>query len=179
MEEKYQNHNHNISTKPPFLLLPLLPTGNEILHRLTKEPHILRVDAEDFENSRRFGMWHKFKVDSEKQGYRLQAVLYDTNSTLGDGLLWHSGMQFSTIDRDNDKHKGSCAHEYKGGFWYNVCHNANPTGVLSNSDQFDSVGWVYWSPKRYKWASLRFLQLKLRPKSFGSASSDQPGPGDC
>ncbi|XP_063854355.1 tenascin-like [Scylla paramamosain] len=82
--------------------------GNEILHRLTsREPHILRVDAEDFENSRRFGQWHRFQVEDEKQGYRLLAVMYDTNSTLGDGLLWHSGMQFSTIDRDNDKHKGN------------------------------------------------------------------------
>ncbi|XP_050709804.1 angiopoietin-4-like isoform X1 [Eriocheir sinensis] len=155
--------------------------GNKILHILTsREPHILRVDAEDFEGSRRWGEWRRFKVENESQGYKLVSLLYDTNSTLGDGLLWHSGMQFSTIDRDNDKHKGSCAHEYKGGFWYNVCHNANPTGLLVNSDQFDSVGWVYWSPKRYKWASLRYLSLKLRPKSFGgSGGAHTDGPGDC
>ena len=51
---------------------------------------------------------------------------------------------------------GSCSSEYKGGWWYNVCHNANPTGVLLNSEDFDAVGWVYWSPREYKWASLRW-----------------------
>ncbi|XP_071549202.1 uncharacterized protein [Panulirus ornatus] len=166
--------------------------GNEVLHQLTaKDAHVLRVDAEDFSGSRRWGVWGRFRVEDEEHNYKLLAVMYSSNSTLGDGLLWHSGMQFSTIDRDNDKHKvftehvtsslalpGSCAHEYKGGWWYNVCHNANPTGILTNSDDFDSMGWVYWSPRQYKWTSLRRLQMKLRPQSFGSPDPSN-APGDC
>ncbi|KAK7082262.1 cell surface pattern recognition receptor signaling pathway [Halocaridina rubra] len=153
--------------------------GNEILHQLTaKDEHVLRVDAEDFNQSRRWGVWERFRVEDEEHNYKLLSVMYSSNSTLGDGLLWHSGMQFSTIDRDNDKHKGSCSDEYKGGWWYNVCHNANPTGILVNSDDFDSVGWVYWSPRQYKWASLRFLQMKLRPKAFGTPDPTSP-PRDC
>nr|XP_045609685.1 fibrinogen C domain-containing protein 1-like isoform X2 [Procambarus clarkii] len=153
--------------------------GNEYLHQLTaKAAHVLRVDAEDFNGSRRWGVWGRFRVEDEDHNYKLLAVMYSSNSTLGDGLLWHSGMQFSTIDKDNDKHKGSCAHEYKGGWWYNVCHNANPTGILTNSDDFDSVGWVYWSPRQYKWASLRWLQMKIRPQNFGTPDPSD-GPGDC
>ncbi|XP_064114796.1 ryncolin-2-like isoform X2 [Macrobrachium nipponense] len=143
--------------------------GNEVIHELTaKDEHVLRVDAEDFHGNKRWGIWERFRVEDEEHNYKLLSVKYSSNSTLGDGLLWHSGMQFSTIDRDNDKHKGSCSDEYKGGWWYNVCHNANPTGILVNSDDFDSVGWVYWSPRQYKWASLRNLQMKLRPRSFGT-----------
>ncbi|KAK4291904.1 hypothetical protein Pmani_035294 [Petrolisthes manimaculis] len=153
--------------------------GNEALHQLTaKAPHVLRVDAEDFLGSRRWGHWGRFRVASPQKNYELLAVAYATNSTLGDGLLWHSGMKFSTIDRDNDNHKGSCADEYKGGWWYNVCHNANPTGILNNSENFDSVGWVYWTPRLYKWASLRNLQMKFRPSGFG-ATIPSSAPGDC
>lgn len=73
---------------------------------------------------------------------------------------------------------GSCASEYRGGWWYNVCHNANPTGILVNSDDFYSVGWVYWSPRQYKWGSLRFLQMKIRPKNFG-VPDPSTAPLDC
>ncbi|XP_053652829.2 ryncolin-1 isoform X2 [Cherax quadricarinatus] len=153
--------------------------GNEFVHQLTaKGDQVLRVDAEDFNGSKRWGVWGRFRVEDEAHNYKLLAVMYSSNSTLGDGLLWHSGMQFSTIDKDNDKHKGSCAHEYKGGWWYNVCHNANPTGILTNSDDFDSVGWVYWSPREYKWASLCWLQMKIRPPNFGTPDPSD-GPGDC
>ncbi|KAG7165757.1 Techylectin-5B-like 6 [Homarus americanus] len=153
--------------------------GNDVLHQLTaKDSHVLRVDAEDFNGGRRWGVWGRFRVEDEEHKYKLLAVMYSSNSTLGDGLLWHSGMHFSTVDRDNDKHKGSCAHEYKGGWWYNVCHNANPTGILTNSDDFDSVGWVYWNPRQYKWASLRYLQMKIRPQNFGSPNPSNR-PGDC
>ncbi|XP_069994916.1 ficolin-3 isoform X2 [Penaeus vannamei] len=153
--------------------------GNEVLHQLTmREPQVLRVDAEDFNGSRRWGIWSRFRVDDEAHNYKLLSVMYSSNSTMGDGLLWHSGMEFSTIDRDNDMHKGSCASEYRGGWWYNVCHNANPTGILVNSDDFYSVGWVYWSPRQYKWGSLRFLQMKIRPKNFG-VPDPSTAPLDC
>ena len=35
----------------------------------------------------------------------------------GNSLSLHNGMKFSTIDRDNDEHGGSCAVAYKGAWW--------------------------------------------------------------
>ncbi|ROT70848.1 ficolin-like protein 1 [Penaeus vannamei] len=151
--------------------------GNEVLHQLTmREPQVLRVDAEDFNGSRRWGIWSRFRVDDEAHNYKLLSVMYSSNSTMGDGLLWHSGMEFSTIDRDNDMHKGSCASEYRGGWWYNVCHNANPTGILVNSDDFYSVGWVYWSPRQYKTSES---PTPRRRRSTAPANDASSSPTTC
>ena len=41
----------------------------------------------------------------------------------------HDGMQFTTVDVDNDMLSGdNCAVVYTGGWWYNSCHQAHPTG---------------------------------------------------
>ena len=37
-------------------------------------------------------------------------------------------------DRDQDGYSGgNCAQEYTGGWWYNLCHRAHPTGLSSDT----------------------------------------------
>ena len=49
----------------------------------------------------------------------------------GDALLQeHNTFKFTTKDKDNDNSGGyNCAKETRGGFWYNKCMTANPTGI--------------------------------------------------
>ena len=43
-------------------------------------------------------------------------------------------------DKDQDKHSSNCAASCKGGWWYNRCMAANPTGLSTTSKK---NGWQY------------------------------------
>lgn len=40
---------------------------------------------------------------------------------LGDRLQFQNGMQFTTVDKDNDKLNTNCAVRHKGSWWYKSC----------------------------------------------------------
>lgn len=40
----------------------------------------------------------------------------------------HNGMQFSTLDSDNDRFGGNCAQQEGSGWWMNRCHAAHLNG---------------------------------------------------
>ncbi|VDI56925.1 Hypothetical predicted protein [Mytilus galloprovincialis] len=53
---------------------------------------------------------------------------------IGDSLLYHIGMQFSTTDMDNDQLEdpqySSYANQYSGGWWYRACYQSSLTGHI-------------------------------------------------
>ncbi|ELU01959.1 hypothetical protein CAPTEDRAFT_134707, partial [Capitella teleta] len=98
--------------------------GNRNLHLLTsKQPYELRVDL-GYQDESRFAKYSTFFVGSEDDKFPLAIGGY--SGTAGDSMAIHDGMKFSTRDSDNDAHStGECAKSYKGGWWYNKCHNSN------------------------------------------------------
>ena len=81
----------------------------------------------------------------------------------GDSLTYHSGMKFSTKDRDNDKRIGSCAREYKGSWWYNNCHKSNLNAIdykNGRAPYAKGINWLTWRGHHY---SLKFTEMKIRP----------------
>lgn len=81
---------------------------------------------------------------------------------LGDSLKEHDGQKFSTYDRDNDHHSGSCAKGCKGAWWYNNCHNSNLNGLYlrgQNSQYALSVVWGTWHGYYY---SLKTTTMMIR-----------------
>ena len=57
------------------------------------------------------------RVEGEDQGYKLHIGGYRGDA--GDSLKYNSGMKFTTLDRENDKHTvHNCAQFYKGGWWF-------------------------------------------------------------
>lgn len=59
-------HTHTFLLQYALFFFLLCKSGNEVLHQLTmREPQVLRVDAEDFNGSRRWGIWSRFRVDDE------------------------------------------------------------------------------------------------------------------
>ncbi|KAF0302155.1 Techylectin-5B [Amphibalanus amphitrite] len=122
----------------------------------------VRVDLEDFEGDRRHAVYDGFSVASERNGYRLTVANY--TGTAGDSLLRHSGLKFSTKDRDQDTfERGSCALNHKGGWWYGHCHSSNLNGRYlagNHSSYADGVNWIKF---RGHYHSLKSAEMKMRP----------------
>ena len=76
-------------------------------------------------------------------------------------FLFSSNMQFSTKDRDNDvKSNYNCAMNFKGGWWYKGCHNANPNGLYQGGAYAQGITWLTFKGQDY---SLKHMEIKIRP----------------
>lgn len=81
----------------------------------------------------------------------------------GDSLLKHSGMRFTTKDRDGDHSDNNCAAFYRGAWWYRNCHTSNLNGQYlrgAHASYADGVEWSSWTGWQY---SLKFSEMKIRP----------------
>ena len=61
-------------------------------------------------------------------------------------MAYHNGMQFSTIDVDNDLRSSiSCALRDKfGGWWYKSCANVNLNGLYGTVKSPSGIYWNGW-----------------------------------
>ena len=61
-------------------------------------------------------------------------------------MAYHNGMQFSTIDVDNDLRSGeNCAADEKfGGWWFNSCADANLNGRYGTVSSYGAIYWHAW-----------------------------------
>ncbi|XP_022303592.2 angiopoietin-1-like [Crassostrea virginica] len=100
--------------------------GNDAIHALTKDgKQMLRIDLQKFSREKAHAMYSSFYVESEANKYRLKLGTFNGTKGLGDSLARSNGAYFSTLDADNDNKDGSCAKEYKSGWWHNNCFLAN------------------------------------------------------
>ncbi|XP_066014593.1 ficolin-2-like [Pocillopora verrucosa] len=138
--------------------------GNDYLHRLTASASMaFRIDMEDYEGDRRFAEYTTFAVANESDNYRVTIDGY--RGTAGDSLISHTmpirNMRFTTKDKDNDVHNsGNCALDYKGGWWYKSCHNANPNGLYKGGGNAQGITWRSFRGLGY---SLKHTEIKIRP----------------
>ena len=136
--------------------------GNDKIHRLTaSRPSSLRVELEDWNGGKAYAKSGKFKIGDEQVQFQLEVGSY--SGTAGDSLAYHNNMAFSTKDRDNDRSSSNCAVSATGAWWYNSCHQSNLNGkYLGDTTSFKGVIWYYWKNAH---ASLKFVEMKLRPSS--------------
>ncbi|KAI0235902.1 Fibrinogen C domain-containing protein 1-B, partial [Lamellibrachia satsuma] len=114
-----------------------------------------------FNGSHAYAVYSNFGVSSESDNYRLSLGQY--SGTAGDSLTYHADQQFSTKYRDNDRSSSDCANEYKGGWWYNNCHESNLNGQYLHglSDPYQKgIVWRTWTGA---FTSLKKVAMKLRP----------------
>ena len=98
----------------------------------------------DWENKFYWAEYSNISVNPESDNYRLNISGYNRSSTAGDSLTnkefstWalHDQKGFTTVDRDNDMYSENCAETFKGGWWYDLCHAAKPTGVYINHTRY-------------------------------------------
>ena len=137
--------------------------GLRNIHCLTTRESVkLRIDLQDEQGNKLTWVYQQFRVDGPDQKYRLhigQGTV--TPSGIRDALAYHNNMNFSTFDRNNDQNSGNCAASYKGGWWYNSCHNANLNGQHTASNQVKRVVWLNGG----KWVYYPSVEMKMRPKT--------------
>ena len=138
--------------------------GLNKIHRLTNRHDInttLRVDLEDFDNTKRYAKYTTFHVLDSSTKYQLNVGEYSGDAE--DSISYQDGSNFSTKDQDNDGHEAQhCATSYKGGWWYSHCHASNLNGrylSAQHTSYADGVNWYYWRGHFY---SLKIAEMKLR-----------------
>ena len=157
--QKYENGFGNLSGE--FWL------GNKNLQRITTAFNTsLYIELEDWDQNKAYAKYSHFRVAAGISNYQLSVGSYSGtagNSLLRpDSKLWnHNGMNFTTKDRDNDKHQGiNCAEYERGAWWYNACGVSNLNGQYlgKGKDEWHGVWWYSFKEIR----SLKFTQMKLK-----------------
>ena len=100
----------------------------------------------DWKNQNHIAEYASFKIDDEKNKYRLEVSGYFENSTAGDSFgdsmntfQSHNHMAFSTYDSDNDmRFYDNCAQIFKSGWWFNACFQSNLNGAYYKYSDLDS-----------------------------------------
>uniref|UniRef100_A0A8C8VFV2 Fibrinogen C-terminal domain-containing protein n=1 Tax=Pelusios castaneus TaxID=367368 RepID=A0A8C8VFV2_9SAUR len=137
--------------------------GNDNIHLLTSlGTNELRVDLIDFDHKSQFAKYATFKIAGETEKYMLFLGAF-VNGTAGDSLSEHSGMMFSTQDRDNDLSLNNCAVNFKGAWWYKDCLWSNLNGLyLTGTHETYADGVIWSSGKGHKY-SYKMAEMKMRP----------------
>ena len=133
----------------------------------------LRIDLIDFVGHSKYACYDYFHVGTPSSNYRLTIGGYQNwgIGVAGDSMTQGTrngggnlnGMQFSTLDRDNDRSSGNCAVSYQGGWWFNNCHHSNLNGLyLNGQSDTRAVTWLYFNATAGSWLTLRYSDMKLR-----------------
>ncbi|XP_056265535.1 fibrinogen gamma chain [Pseudoliparis swirei] len=171
--------------------------GNEKIHLLTATttmPTVLRIELVDWQGAKKYADYTMFRVGSESDMYRL-TYGYFLGGDAGDAFdgfdfgddpsdkfyTSHNGMQFSTVDKDNDKYQGSCAQQDGSGWWMNRCHAAHLNGKYyqggtyteKDAGEFGFDNGIIWVTWHNRWYSLKETTMKLIPLSRITAGGGQ------
>ncbi|XP_040027041.2 angiopoietin-related protein 3 [Gasterosteus aculeatus] len=146
--------------------------GLRSLHSLvTQGSSVLHIQLEDWKQNRRF-IEYRFNLNGPESNYTIH--LTHLSGDLPDPMINHTGMMFSTKDRDNDKHQESnCAHDYTGGWWYNACGDTNLNGRYFHvraKGRSDRRRGIQWKPGQKAYYSLKFTQISVHPAASPSTN---------
>ncbi|KAK2830175.1 hypothetical protein Q5P01_018106 [Channa striata] len=141
--------------------------GNDIIHKLTSsQEYSLHVLLKDREGNEAFSHYDRFYIDGEDNNYSLHAEGF--GGTAGrTSSLTHTGTQFSTKDRDNDRCTCKCAQLASGGWWFEACGPSNLNGIYypasSNVVRYNGIKWYYWKGPNLM---ATMTTMMVRPANF-------------
>ncbi|XP_019735271.1 fibrinogen-like protein 1 [Hippocampus comes] len=160
--------------------------GNDVLHHLTSQgKYDLRMAVEDFDEKESFAEYKNFKVDSEKDLYRLHLGEYNGNA--GDALAdLHTikqpgagsslaGVKFSTYDKQPDG-DGKCIRHSKSGWWFSRCDSGNLNGHYDKGPYQamtnDGIVWYTW----HRWLySIKSVVMMVQAADLEHPQAMVPG----
>lgn len=137
--------------------------GLDRIHQLTySAPHELHILMEDSDGKEMVAKYAEFAIASEFELYNL-IKLGAYSGEVEDALSYHRGMNFSTIDKDNDSSSGRCAVKYSGAWWYKKCHTSNLNGpYIKNSTESCPKGMCWSSETGQRFRMLKKSKMLIR-----------------
>ncbi|KAF8773141.1 Techylectin-5A like protein [Argiope bruennichi] len=138
---------------------------NDNIYALTNQRlYSIRFDFQAVDGEKRYALYDIFWIDDERSKYAINIKDYSGNA--GDSMnSIHDNQKFSTKDQDNDSHKDHhCALTYKGGWWYNACHDSNLNGLYHRGPHESNADGVNWKSFKGHKESLLISEMKTRPK---------------
>ncbi|KAM8850446.1 angiopoietin-related protein 3-like isoform 2-T2 [Spinachia spinachia] len=142
--------------------------GLRNVHSLvTQGSSVLHIQLEDWKHNRRF-IEYRFNLNGPESNYTIH--LTHLSGDFPDPMVNHTGMMFSTKDRDNDNHQESnCAHDYTGGWWYNACGDTNLNGRyfhMRPKGRSDRRRGIQWKPAQKTYYSLKRTQISVHTPAY-------------
>lgn len=113
-------------------------TNNLTSNQQPQQPRLLHVDMQSTSEAWYWEEYSSFSVGNHNNNFTL-SVGGGGGSTgvVGGSLAYHNGMQFSTLDCNNDMLPKNlwqdCAVQQGGAWWYNACAYAQFTGSPWNN----------------------------------------------
>ncbi|KAM4629243.1 angiopoietin-related protein 3 [Polymixia lowei] len=139
--------------------------GLKKIHSLSGQgASILCVELEDWKEERHWAEY-QFSLGGPSTHYTLN--LNHISGDLPDAMANHTGMSFSTKDKDNHR-DSSCPRNYTGGWWFNACGDTNLNGryvwlrAKSRSLRKKGIQWKSGTGASY---SLKTTKISIRPAS--------------
>ncbi|XP_051265217.1 angiopoietin-related protein 3-like [Dicentrarchus labrax] len=147
--------------------------GLRKIHSLAAQGNsVLHIQLEDWRQVRHF-IKYRFYLNGPDSNYTIH--LTHLSGDLPDPMINHTGMMFSTKDRDNDNHPDSnCAHNYTGGWWFNACGDANLNGRyfhMRPKGRSERRRGIQWRPGHKASYSLKLTQISVQPVASPSTTS--------
>ncbi|XP_069103069.1 fibrinogen-like protein A [Argopecten irradians] len=139
--------------------------GLNIIHLLTQNGSILRINLMSWKNDTQYAEYQDFRVGDESSKYRLSVSGFSGNATY-DGMGYDDGDQFTTYDNDNDVWGGgNCAVDRHGAWWYRFCSHSNLNGpyVQDTGDDWESMWWWEFYSGRYNVPMMRSRMMVKHP----------------
>ncbi|XP_028450126.1 angiopoietin-related protein 3 [Perca flavescens] len=146
--------------------------GLRKIHALAAQGNsVLHIQLEDWKQGRHF-IEYRFYLSGLESNYRIH--LTHLSGDLVDPMSNHTGMMFSTKDRDNDNHQDSnCAHNYTGGWWFNACGETNLNGRyfhMRPKGRSERRRGIQWRPGQKASYSLKLTQISVHPMASPSTT---------
>ncbi|XP_049607421.1 angiopoietin-2b [Syngnathus scovelli] len=141
--------------------------GNDIIHKLTiSGEYSLHVQLKDREGNEAYSHYQRFYIEGEEHNYSLHVEGFSGTAGRTDSMA-HSGTQFSTKDRDNDRCTCKCAQLASGGWWFEACGPSNLNGMhypsSSNVVRYNGIKWYYWKGPNMM---ATMATMMVRPANF-------------
>ncbi|XP_035993828.1 angiopoietin-related protein 3 isoform X2 [Fundulus heteroclitus] len=142
--------------------------------------YVLHIQLEDWKQNRHF-MEYRFHLEGPERSYAIQLI--HLSGSLPNPMNNHTGVVFSTKDRDNGSRWASrCAHPQSGGWWFRSCGDTNlnerylRTRANGRSERRRGIQWKS-GPKPFY--SFTFTQISIRPADSISPISPASAPSDA
>ena len=138
--------------------------GLDEIHELTAaQPMSLQIDVVPFHLPSVSIPYLQFQVGDAASDYLLNITTATPGyNTLYTSFNYHSGMKFTTHDRDNDLGYSNCATQSKAGWWFRHCYLINLNGVYGGISEItgSNMRMNYLSNNLYE--PIRSVTMKIK-----------------